>query len=82
MKPDLPKADPQQFNYEGNDSRHNLHADVDLRDRFAMAALQGFLGNTNTRIDTWGDQSCDEIRRHHATAAYLYADAMLDARKK
>src|SRR6185312_485123 len=38
MKPDLPKADPQQFNYECNGHRHNLHADATLRDQFAMAA--------------------------------------------
>lgn len=43
-----------------------------LRDQFAMAALSGLLVNPD----------CDaEYRETYATAAYTFADAMMEARK-
>ena len=44
-----------------------------LRDEFAMAALQGLMANPDNPPDT---------RREWAEEAYLYADAMMEARKK
>lgn len=47
---------------------------ADLRDQFAIAALQGFLAGTSTIKQTLGEA-------YVAENAYSYADAMLAARK-
>lgn len=47
-----------------------------LRDRFAMAALQGMLASNGADWDIGPDKS------HTARECYQYADAMLKARKK
>lgn len=46
-----------------------------LRDEFAMAALQGMLANSDNPPDTL-------TRREWAEEAYLYADCMMEERKK
>lgn len=58
---------------EGIFSPDNL---MGLRDWFAMTALQGILSNGMTDINHATDP------RSNAITAYIYADAMLEARKR
>jgi hypothetical protein len=51
-------------------------AQIDLRDRFAMAALTGMIANPGTRGDA------DDLADYLAGESYRYADAMMKARKQ
>ena len=49
---------------------------MDIRDQFAMAALTGII----TRLNINNPEDCDP--KNGADAAYKFADAMMEARKK
>lgn len=51
-------------------------AKINLRDQFAMSALQGLLANPFDVDELTGDAI-----KHFAGMSYEYADAMLEARK-
>lgn len=52
---------------------------ADLRDRFAMAALTGFLSDPNVTPD--GEEDFDGFVKQTSEACYDFADAMLAARQ-
>ena len=55
-----------------DNTEHWRHLGVSIRDYFAAAALQGCLAN----------QNANGSRAEFAVDAYLYADAMLEMRKR
>jgi len=60
----------------GSDQPRPVSEGATLRDEFAMSALTGMaLSNHHFVPDAWGP-------RNAAEAAYQYADAMMEARKK
>tara|TARA_B100001059_G_C17757133_1_gene540584 strand:+ start:680 stop:1144 length:465 start_codon:yes stop_codon:yes gene_type:complete len=63
------------------ESRHE-----DIRDRFAMAALQGILANAHLSRSIMKEPAADrrsakDIQSWHAEAAFQFADAMMESRK-
>lgn len=61
--------------YEYASIRVEMASDATLRDKFAMAAMQGILANPGQL-----DNVNDEVAKWVASDAFLVADAMLKAR--
>lgn len=74
VNPPLMQVDPETYVYSVGGSIQQV---IPLRDRFAMAALQGCLANPNSGVDDNPQTFLAKVGR----AAYIYADAMLAARK-
>ena len=53
--------------------------DMTIRDHFAAQALQGYLEGPNSRPED--GETFDDFARDVSEACYIYADAMLEARK-
>lgn len=62
-------------------SKYVVRQDKTLRDEFAMAALQGMLAYSHVNSSHGNyHENCTE--QQAAKVAYLYADAMMEARSK
>ena len=56
------------------------HRGMDLRDYFAAKAMQGMLADYTNQCNE--DETYEEFAKDSAESAYIFADAMMEARNE